>query len=118
LATWLNQVCPAVDPSLSAGGMLTFNNAAVDAHASTPAESYQLQWFRFDNATGTRTSVGEAQAVTTPAGQAPVPRLDGAEYVGVAVTARHRQHPGWVRPATFFFRRGGTQWTLVGVERG
>ena len=118
LATWLNQVCPAVDPRLLAEGALTFSNAAVDARAATPAETYQLQWFRFDNTTGTRTSVGDSQTVATPAGRAPAGLLDGSEYVGVVVTARHREHDGWMRPATFFFRRGGAQWTLVGVERG
>ena len=45
-------------------GALTFRNAAVDAKAATPAESYSLRWFRFDNATDTRTDVGEAMAVT------------------------------------------------------
>jgi hypothetical protein len=118
VAAWLNQVCPAVDPRLLADGRLTFANAAVDARVATPAESYQLLWFRFDNATGTRAPVGDTQAVTTLAGRAPAGLLDGSEYVGVVVTARHPQHEGWLRPATFFFRRGGTGWTLVGVERG
>jgi len=118
LATWLNHVCPAVDPRLLAEGALTFSNVAVDARAATPAETYQLQWFRFDNTTGTRTSVGDSQTVVTPAGRAPAGLLDGSEYVGVVVTARHPEHVGWMRPATFFFRRGGPRWTLVGVERG
>ena len=59
VAAWLNQVCPAVDPVLAADGAFTFTNAAVAARAAGPAESYQLQWFRFDNATATRTPVGE-----------------------------------------------------------
>jgi hypothetical protein len=118
LTTWLNQVCPAVNPRLLADGVFTFTNAAVGARAATPPESYQLQWFRFDNATGTRTSVGEPQTTSTPAGRAPTGLLDSGEYIGVAVTARHPQHRGWVRPAAFFFRRGTAEWTLVGVERG
>ena len=64
LATWLNQVNPVVDVTLDAAGALTFGNAAVDAKAATPAESYSLRWFRFDNATDTRTDVGEAIVVT------------------------------------------------------
>jgi hypothetical protein len=32
--------------------------------------------------------------------------------------ALHPQRPGWKRPAAFFFRRGASGWTLVGVERG
>jgi hypothetical protein len=118
LAAWLNHVCPAVDPALAAGGALTFTNAAVAARAAGPAESYQLQWFRFDNASSTRTPVGGRDTVAAPAGRAPAGLLDSGEYVGVEVTAVHPQRPGWARPAAFFFRRGGSAWTLVGVERG
>jgi len=118
LAAWLNQVCPAVDPVLASDGTLTFTNAAVAARAATTAESYQLQWFRLDNATATRTPVGDRQTVSALTGRAPAGLLDSGEYVGVEVTARHAQHRGWAKPATFFFRRGAGGWTLVGVERG
>ena len=50
LATWLNQVNPVVDVTLDGTGALTFSNAAVDAKAATPAESYAIRWFRLDNA--------------------------------------------------------------------
>jgi hypothetical protein len=119
VTAWLNQVCPVVDPVLAGDGALTFANAAVDARAATPAESYRLQWFRFDNTTDTRTPVGEA--VTVSALTAPAPNElvgGGAEFVGVTVSATHPQQPGWERPATFYFRRSQTAWTLVGVERG
>jgi hypothetical protein len=118
LATWLNQVCPVVDLGLGADGVLTLTNAAVTARAATAAESYQLQWFGFDNATNTRTLVGEVQQVSSPSGRAPAELLASGDYVGVAITARHLQHPGWARPAVFFFRRNGSTWSLVGVERG
>jgi hypothetical protein len=118
LATWLNQVCPAVNPRLLADGVFTFTNAAVEARVATPAESYQLQWFRFDNTTGARTAAAESQSTSTPGGRAPAGVLDSGEYIGVTVMARHPQHPGWARPATFFFRRGPSEWTLAGVERG
>jgi len=118
VAAWINGVCPAVDPVLGADGALTFTNAAVAARAAAPAESYQLQWFRFDNAAAARTPVGERQTVTAPASRAPAGLLDAGEFVGVEVTALHAQRPGWGRPAAFFFRRGGAGWTLAGVERG
>ncbi len=117
VATWLNQVCPAVDPVLAADGRFTFANAAVAARAATPAASYQLQWFRFDNTTHTRTPVGGAATVSSPAAQAPG-GLEGSAFVGVTITATHPQHAGWGKPATFFFRRAQAAWTLVGVERG
>jgi hypothetical protein len=118
VATWLNQVCPVVTPRLLADGAFTFANAAVDVGAAAPAESYQLQWFHFDNATGTRTSAGDARIVSALASRAPADLLGSGEFVGVAVSARHPQHRGWARPATFFFRRSGQEWSLVGVERG
>jgi hypothetical protein len=117
LAAWLNQVCPAVDPVLSADGAFAFTNAAVGARAATPPESYQLRWFRFDNATSARTPLGEPQAVSAAAGRSPAGLLDSGEYVGVEVTALHPRHPGWARPAAFFFRRSPSGWTLVGIER-
>jgi hypothetical protein len=117
LATWLNQVCPVVDPVLTANGVFTFANAAVAARAAAPAERYQLRWFRFDNATETRTPVGPEQTIALTEGQAPAGLLETGEYVGVEVTAHQPQHPGWARPAAFIFRRGATAWTLVGVER-
>jgi hypothetical protein len=118
LRTWLNQVCPVVNPRLLADGAFTFANASVEARTAEPPDSYSLQWFRFDNATGARTSVGPMHAVSTPAGKAPPELVESGEYVGVAVSARHLQHRGWERPSTFFFRRDGSAWTLVGVERG
>jgi hypothetical protein len=117
VAAWLNVVCPVVDAALGTDGALTFANAAVTARAATAAESYQLQWFRFDNATHTRTPVGGVASATSLSARAPEGLLDGSAFVGVTMTARHPQHPGWMNPATFTFRRGGNSWTLVGVER-
>ena len=116
VATWLNQVCPVVDTTLSADGMLAFANAAVDAKAATTPERYELSWFRFDNATDQRTPVGEPMRVTT--GSARVPNGLTGDFVGVSITAVHAQQPGWANPSTFFFRRAASGWSLVGVERG
>ena len=118
VTAWLNQVCPAVDPVLAADGAFTFTNAAVAAGAAGPAERYQLQWFRFDNASAARMPVAGRETIAGPAGRAPAGLLDTGEYVGVEVTAIHAERPGWARPAVFFFRRAAPGWTLVGVERG
>ena len=116
VATWLNQVCPVVDTTLSADGTLAFTNAAVEAKAATAPERYELNWFRFDNATDQRTPVGEAMRVT--AGSARMPNGLTGDFVGVSITAVHAQQPGWANPSTFFFRRASGGWSLVGVERG
>jgi hypothetical protein len=118
VSAWLNQVCPVVDPVLGVDGAFSFTNAAVAAGIAGPAEVYHLQWFRFDNATATRTPAGERQAMPATSGRAPQGLLGAGEYVGVEVTASHAEHPGWSKPAVFFFRRGASGWTLVGVERG
>jgi hypothetical protein len=117
-AAWLNQVCPVVDPVLARDGGFTFSNASMSARAATAPESYQLHWFRFDNATSTRTPMGEPQTAPSGEARAPAGLLDSGEFVGVSITARHPQHPGWAKPSVFFFRRGTSGWTLVGVERG
>jgi hypothetical protein len=118
LRTWLNGVNPVVDLSLSAAGRLTWNNAAVSAKAADAPESYTLQWFRFDNATDTRTNVGDAVTVTSASADAPSALTSGGgEYIGVAMTAKHAAQPGWAKPATFFFRRASGGWTWVGAER-
>jgi hypothetical protein len=120
VAAWINQVCPVVDAALSADGTLTFGNAAVDAKAATAPQRYDLEWFRFDNATDQRTPVGGAMSASSGSARAPE-GLTG-DFVGVSVKATHPQHPGWATPSTFFFRRGGAgaalNWSLVGVERG
>ena len=56
--------------------------------------------------------------MTGASGRAPSELLGAGEFVGVEISATHPQRPGWAKPSTFFFRRGGGGWTLVGVERG
>jgi hypothetical protein len=119
VAAWINQVCPVSDAALAADGTLTFRNAAVDAKAATAPEQYQLTWFVFDNATDQRTNVGGP--MTTSSGSARAPSDLRGDFVGVTVTALHKQQPSWATPSTFFFRRAGAAaagWSLVGVERG
>ena len=121
VAAWINQVCPAVDAMLSADGTLSFRNAAVEAKAATAPERYELNWFRFDNATDQRTPVGGAMTASSGSARAPEGLMTG-DFVGVSVTATHAQQSGWATPSTFIFRRGGAgasaSWALVGVERG
>jgi hypothetical protein len=122
VAAWINQVCPAVDATLSSDGAFAFGNAAVEAGAATAPVEYQLQWFAYDNATDTRTALSRGTAASSGSASAP-PEVSGqAGFIGVSVSAKHPQHPGWERPVTFFFRAPAQgqprAWTLVGVERG
>ncbi|HXG89532.1 MAG TPA: hypothetical protein VNJ02_14480 [Vicinamibacterales bacterium] len=123
LRTWLNGVNPVVDADLSASGELTFANAAVAAGVAEPAARYDLQWFRYDNATDSETPLAEPAIVDGASGAAssslPAALLTTAagNYIGVRITTRHPSHPAWARPATFFFRRSADGWSTVGAER-
>ena len=114
VAAWLNQVCPAVDPALAADGAFTFTNAAVAARAATSGRELSASVVSLRQRAPPRARrLASAQTVAAPAGRAPAGLLDSGEYVGVEVTAVHPQHPGWARPAAFFFRRGG-----LGLDAG
>ena len=117
LRTWLNKVNPIVDAALAGDGTLTFANAAVDAGVATPAESYSLQWFSFNNATDTATNVGDVAVTISLSARAPSTLLSGHEYVGVTITGKHPTHGDWAKPTTLYFRREAADWKWVGVER-
>jgi hypothetical protein len=114
---WINGVNPLVNFKLAADGTLTFDNAAVDAKASTPPDGYALNWSRFDNATGTHAAVGAETTVPSPTSGAPR-ELEPSEYVAVSVKSLHPDHPVWAQPVRAYFRReaDGT-WRTVGLER-
>jgi hypothetical protein len=118
LVSWLNGVNPIVEPALSAAGVLTFDNASHKAGVGQMAERYTIQWAHFDNQSGTLKDTGAEQTVTAATAQAPADLLAGApEYVAARIRTHHRDHPAWARPLTVYFRRGGTTWSLVGLER-
>jgi len=96
-------------------------DAAVEARAANAPGQYELRWFRFDNVTNQRAPVGGAETVASASGRAPAELLTSGEFVGVSVTAKHEQHPGWANPVSFYFRASGQGsargWELVGIER-
>jgi hypothetical protein len=117
LRAWLTQVNPLADPRLDAGGTLTFTNAAAAAGIVPGGARYTLAWSRFDNATGT--TVGQPVETTSaePRAQAPAALLEGAPFVSVAVRTAHPEYPHWNEPVTFTFRRAGSAWEAVGLDR-
>jgi hypothetical protein len=115
--TWLTHVNPLVDFALYADGTLTFRNLAADTRRAPPADSYDVQWARFDNRTGDAAPEGPPQRVTTLAARAPASLL-GENFVEARVAALSPQHPDWAEAVTVRFRRGQGGWSLVGVRRG
>jgi hypothetical protein len=116
LKTWLTGVNPLVGFALSADGVLTFGNAAVDAGVATPAGGYHVTWARFDNAAS---SAGGAISMDADGTQVTGPSqvLSGAEFVQIEIAARHASFPAWNTPVTVHFRRDPDGWSLVGVAR-
>ncbi len=122
LRAWLTAVNPLVNARLSSDGVLTFENAAVDAGIAKEPTSYRLSWSRFDNATGESTATIEGGIVAGPNGvsearlETPKSLLDST-FLRVSVSTIHPDYPTWINPVTFTFRRNGTQWETVGLDR-
>ncbi len=120
LRAWLPAVNPLVDFALSPSGELTFRNAAADAGVAPHAESYRVQWGRFDNATGESRPAGDAVASREMRVAAPAALIQGAEpgsFVEAVISAEHPDHPAWSTPITLHFRRTADGWELVGLRR-
>ncbi len=115
--SYLPAVNPVVDVALSADGVLTFANAAVDAGVAPGPTSYVVEWARFDNATGETTPLGERAVVASPRAAAPAHLpVDPGAFVMVRISATDGPAP-WQVPARAYFRRSADAWTLVGLDR-
>jgi hypothetical protein len=115
---YLTKVNPAHKFAFSGDGPLTFENAAVAAgFAKPPASGYKAAWFRFDNASGEATAIGEtagsSERLDAPKG---VPSGDGT-FIKISVSGVDPTYPSWARPVDVYFRRTGGSWKLVGLER-
>jgi len=112
---YLNITNPVVDFAID-GGVMTFHNASVDLKFASPADHYRISWARFDNNTGNAQPVGEAVSVTETRAEVPAELLK-ADYIRAIVTSHQPQQPNWVHPVQVFFRRHGSEWKTVGLER-
>jgi len=115
--TWLTEINPIVNATLSAEGELRFENAAVVAGVGGRPERYTLRWSQFDNATDSHTSVGDAVTTTEPRSSAPATVLRGSDYISVSIATDHPRYPQW-RPVQVYFRRTAAGWQTVGLDRG
>jgi hypothetical protein len=116
--TYLNAINPVVNVALDESGALTFDNAAVKAGVATaPGGGYQIQWARFDNATGQTTPLGTSSAEADGRSRAPgaLPSESGA-YIRLEIRAVQPPNPSWGAPVFAYFRHTAG-WKLVGLER-
>jgi hypothetical protein len=128
LRAWLTGVNPLVNARIGSDSVLTFENAAVAAGIAEPPESYRVEWSRFDNATGTAKieivggvvgGIVGRQQLGVEAPRLEVPQIfRDAAFFRVSVQTIHPDYPAWASPVTFTFRRNGTQWETVGLDRG
>ena len=114
--TWLNGANPLVNFRLAQDGTLTFENAAVNAKASTAGTGYAITWSRFDNATDTHQPVGSEETVSSATARAPK-GLETSQFVAVSVKSLHPDRPAWTEPVRAYFRTDGAGWRTVGLER-
>ena len=114
---YLTSVNPLVDPKLSAGGDLTFANAATAAGVAEAPSGYVARWARFDNASGDTQSIGESRSAQTSI-KAPrdLPSAPG-DIVQIDVAGDGAGHPEWQHAVRLHFRRAADGWTLVGLDR-
>jgi hypothetical protein len=125
LRAWLTGVNPLVNARLSHDGVLTFENAAVDAGIAKPPTAYHLSWSRFDNATAETIgagmvggiSAGTSGRVDRPSINLNTPNMADAQFLRVSVATTHPDYPAWSNPVTFTFRRTNTGWETVGLDR-
>jgi hypothetical protein len=114
---YLPAINPIVNPRLTAGGSLTFENAAAAYGFANEPDGYRAEWFHFDNTAGVGGSIGRTEStsrsMTAPAG---IPTERGA-FVEVDLSAQSAAHPTWSRPVKTYFRRTADGWKLVGLER-
>jgi len=114
---YLTAVNPIADPVLSRDGLLTFQNAAVDADVARAPESYVATWFAFENHTGKTTLVGETSSrSTTVAVPANLPNAAGT-YVKVQLRGSGAPNAAWEKPVDAYFRMIGGEWRLIGFDR-
>ena len=116
---YLPAVNPLVDFRLDASGVLTFENAAVNAgFATAPRGGYEARWYRFENSSGAATPIGspvktQDLKIAAPAG---LPAGDG-EFIKIEVAAIDPPNSSWTVPVQVYFRHLPQEWKLVGLQR-
>ncbi|MBI2822055.1 MAG: hypothetical protein HYX74_07500, partial [Acidobacteria bacterium] len=99
------------------GGMrgsekLEFRNLSLEAGLST-VDSYQYQWFRFDNQTLAQDPLGDVDGVKAPS--LPLPRSD-APYLMVRIVTLSPDQTPWEKKVEVYVRNHSGQ-SIVGIER-
>jgi hypothetical protein len=95
---------------------LTFANAAVDAGVAAAPASYAAVWSRFDNMTGSTTTIAETRGASPMSAPAGLPSALG-EFIQIDIRAEGAALTEWAEPVHVWFKRIDNEWKLVGFER-
>lgn len=117
LQQWLTHINPIADVAIDDQHTLTFRNAAVDARIATVPSEYLVRWAAFDNDSGVVGALGEPVRSARAAFEAPASLLATAEFIAVDIRADHRDYPSWGHATRVYFRRLGSSWRTIGVQR-
>jgi hypothetical protein len=117
--TYTAMINPLTKFALSDSGVLTFENPAVRAkYWDAPKGGYSAGWASYDNGAGQANAIG----VPTLSGQeriqgpSDLPRGEGS-FLKVSISAVEPLNAAWTRPVDVYFKRTGSAWKLVGVDR-
>jgi hypothetical protein len=112
------RINPLVRFELSNAG-LAFENPSVRAgFGAAPKQGYEATWYRFNNATGEAQQIGSPTTSQEERLRAPGDLPSGGNaYIKVSVRAVDAPHVAWTKPVDVYFRRAGSSWQLVGVDR-
>jgi hypothetical protein len=119
---WLNQVNP-LDQLRVDGDTLVFDNAAVRLlKGVAEADSYQVQWHKFDNKKEAQEPVGTKlttteKRVAIPSAAFEGPADAGTQYALAEITTQSAHHSKWARPLRVYLRKNGPDVSVVGIER-
>jgi len=119
---WLNQVNP-LDEFRVEGSTFVFDNAAVRLlKGVAAADSYQVQWHRFDNHKQTQEPSGSKITSKEPRLDIPSAAFEGpsdgvGHYALLEITTQSRHYPSWARPLRVYLRKNNTGVAVVGIER-
>jgi hypothetical protein len=114
--TYYTRINPLVNFRLDSSGVLTFENAAVQAGIVEAKNAYKAVWSIFNNDTGALTPVGESNSSSHQIA-APKGLPEKAAFVMAEVRAVDPPHPSWIKPVRVTFNRTSGGWKLVGLER-
>ena len=116
VAHYLSQLNPLHDFRLAGSRdslRLEFENLGLEAGLGS-VDSYQYQWFRFDNETQSQTKLGEQTSTQNPA--VPVPQVEET-YLVVQLSTVSSEQPNWAKSVKVFLRNSSGQLQVVGIER-